>query len=144
MLHEGQCAPRGNSLKAEALALAPRQLVQSRSHFMVKSPARTAARQASTAGRVDWVTGAVLAARRSAIEQVGRMDERYFLYWEDLDWCYRMQRAGWGVYAVPEARAIHTCRREGVCRPLSRAGREQLLGAFKFFRKFGWNPGKAA
>jgi GT2 family glycosyltransferase len=101
-------------------------------------------RERSAAGEVDWVTGAVLMARRSAVEAVGLLDERYFLYWEDLDWCYRMRQAGWAVYRVPEARAIHAHRREGVRRPFSRAGREQLRGAFRFFRKFGWNPGRAA
>lgn len=93
---------------------------------------------------VDWVTGAVLLARRAAMESVGLLDERYFLYWEDMDWCYRMRRAGWSVHRVPEARAIHLERREGVRRPFSRAGRAQLAGAVRFFRKFGWNPGKAA
>ena len=93
-------------------------------------------------GSVDWVTGAVMVARRAAIEAVGLLDERYFLYWEDMDWCYRMRRAGWGVFLVPEARAIHLHQREGVRRPLSRAGRAQLLGAARFFRKFGWNPGR--
>jgi len=96
------------------------------------------------AGNVDWVTGAVLVARRAAMEAVGLLDEGYFLYWEDMDWCYRMRRAGWGVFLVPEARAIHLHRREGVRRPFSRAGRAQLIGAVRFFRKFGWNPGKVA
>jgi hypothetical protein len=93
----------------------------------------------SAASEVDWVTGAVLVARRAAIERVGLMDERYFLYWEDLDWCYRMRRNGWKIYYVPEARAVHAHRREGARRPFSRAGREQVLGAMKFFRKFGWD-----
>jgi GT2 family glycosyltransferase len=96
------------------------------------------------AGKVDWVTGAVLVARRAAMEAVGLLDEGYFLYWEDMDWCYRLRRAGWGVFLVPEARAIHLHRREGVRRPFSRASRAQLLGAVRFFRKFGWNPGKVA
>jgi len=94
--------------------------------------------------QVDWVTGALLIARRAAIEAVGGLDERYFLYWEDLDWCYRMRQAGWSVYHVPDARAIHSQRREGVRRPFSRAGREQVLGAIRFFCKFGWNVGRAA
>jgi len=95
-------------------------------------------------GSVEWVTGAVLVARRAAMEAVGLLDEGYFLYWEDMDWCYRMRRAGWGVFAVPGARAIHLHRREGVRRPFSRASRAQVLGAVRFFRKFGWNPGKVA
>ena len=107
-----------------------------RHYLMTDDPVR--------AGPVDWVTGAVLVARRTAMEAVGPLDERYFLYWEDMDWCYRMRRAGWGVFLVPEARAIHLHRREGVRRPFSRASRAQLLGALRFFRKFGWNPGKVA
>ena len=93
---------------------------------------------------VDWVTGAVLVVRRAAIESVGWLDENYFLYWEDLDWCFRMRQAGWSVYRVPGAKAIHSQRREGVRRPFSRANREQVLGAIRFFRKFGWNPERAA
>ena len=94
--------------------------------------------------KVDWVTGAVMMVRREAIGAVGSMDESYFLYWEDLDWCYRMRRAGWSVHRVAEARAIHAMGREGAHRPFSRAGREQVAGAIRFFRKFGWNAGKAA
>jgi GT2 family glycosyltransferase len=98
----------------------------------------------SAAMEVDWVTGALLIVRRAAIQAVGLLDESYFLYWEDLDWCYRMRQAGWSVYHVPAARAIHSQRREGVRRPFSRASREQVLGALRFFRKFGWKPGRAA
>jgi GT2 family glycosyltransferase len=93
---------------------------------------------------VDWVTGAALMARRSAIEAVGLLDESYFLYWEDLDWCYRMRQAGWSVHRVSEARALHIQAREGVRRPFSRAGRSQVAGAFRFFCKYGWNPGTVA
>ena len=97
-----------------------------------------------TSTEVDWVTGAVLMVRRAAIENVGLLDESYFLYWEDLDWCYRMRQAGWTVHLVAEARAIHIQGREGVRRPFSRAGRAQFTGAIRFFRKFGWNVGKVA
>jgi GT2 family glycosyltransferase len=89
---------------------------------------------------VDWVTGALAIVRRAAVDQVGMMDERYFLYWEDMDWCYRMQQAGWKVSRAPDATAIHDHRREGVRRPFSRAGCEQVLGAIRFFCKFGWKP----
>lgn len=93
---------------------------------------------------VDWVTGAALMARRTAIEDVGFLDENYFLYWEDLDWCFRMRRAGWSVHRVPRASAVHMLAREGVRRPFSHAGRAQWSGALRFFRKFGWNPAKVA
>jgi GT2 family glycosyltransferase len=56
---------------------------------------------------VDWVSGACLITRRDVIEQVGLLDERYFMYWEDADWCYRIKKAGWKVFYIPKARIIH-------------------------------------
>ena len=56
---------------------------------------------------VDWMLGACLVARRAAIEDVGLLDEGFFLYVEDIDWCYRMHRRGWSVVYVPEARVVH-------------------------------------
>jgi N-acetylglucosaminyl-diphospho-decaprenol L-rhamnosyltransferase len=56
---------------------------------------------------VDFVLGASLMARREAIAAAGLMDEGYFMYAEEVDWCWRMQRAGWPFYCVPEARVIH-------------------------------------
>ncbi len=56
---------------------------------------------------VDWVTGAALMARREAIEQVGPLDEGFFMYSEELDWCRRFREAGWRVVYLPTARMIH-------------------------------------
>lgn len=56
---------------------------------------------------VDWVSGACLMVRRSAIAQVGGMDEAYFMFNEDVDWCRCMKLAGWAVTYVPEARVVH-------------------------------------
>lgn len=56
---------------------------------------------------VDWVSGACLMARRAAIDAVGPLDEAYFMYAEETDWCYRMKQNGWSVAFVPEAVAIH-------------------------------------
>lgn len=56
---------------------------------------------------VDWVTGAALMARREAIEQVGPLDEGFFMYSEELDWCRRFRKAGWRVVYLPTARVIH-------------------------------------
>ena len=110
-------------------------------YLMVKGELSSATQSAT---QVDWVTGAALVARRSAVESVGFMDERYFLYWEDLDWCYRMRRTGWRIYRVPQARAIHRARRQGVRQLFGRAQRAQLFGAIRFFREFGWNAGTVA
>ena len=55
----------------------------------------------------DWVSGAALAARREAFEKVGLLDEDFFLFWEDTDWCKRIKDAGWKIYCVPDSRVIH-------------------------------------
>ncbi len=56
---------------------------------------------------VDWVVGAAMLVRREAHEQVGGLDEGFFMYSEELDWCRRMQAAGWKVVYFPLARIIH-------------------------------------
>lgn len=56
---------------------------------------------------VDWMIGACLMVRRAAVEDVGLLDEGFFLYVEDIDWCYRMHRRGWSVVYVPSARVVH-------------------------------------
>ncbi len=56
---------------------------------------------------VDWVSGACMLVRRAAIGNVGRMDETYFMFNEDVDWCRRMKLAGWAVTYVPDAVVVH-------------------------------------
>ena len=56
---------------------------------------------------VDWLSGACMLVRRAAIENVGGMDERFFMFNEDVDWCRRMKLAGWTVTYVPEAQVVH-------------------------------------
>lgn len=56
---------------------------------------------------VDWITGAAMLTRREVVTQVGGMDEGFFMYSEELDWCRRIREAGWRVVYFPEARIIH-------------------------------------
>ena len=56
---------------------------------------------------VDWVSGACMLARRSALDRVGGFDERYFLYWEDADLCRRLRGQGYQIRYVPGATAVH-------------------------------------
>lgn len=56
---------------------------------------------------VDWVSGACMIVRRKAIKEVGVFDERFFMYWEDADWCQRMRDAGWKVVYFPRASVVH-------------------------------------
>jgi len=56
---------------------------------------------------VDWVSGACLMIRREALERVGPLDERFFMYSEDVDYCYRVWEAGYRVSYLPFARVVH-------------------------------------
>ena len=56
---------------------------------------------------VDWISGACMLVRRTATEQVGLLDEGFFMYFEDDDWCLRMRRAGWKVYYHPAEAIVH-------------------------------------
>jgi GT2 family glycosyltransferase len=57
--------------------------------------------------RVDWVMGACLLVRRQVYEQVGGLDEGYFMYSEELDWCRRIKDAGWEIVYLPTATIVH-------------------------------------
>lgn len=56
---------------------------------------------------VDWVCGSFLMIRRACLDQVGLLDERYFAYQEDVDWCLQARRAGWKVRFWPGVSMIH-------------------------------------
>lgn len=56
---------------------------------------------------VDWVSGACLLHPRALIDDIGPLDERFFMYMEDIDFCLRASRAGWKVHYHPAARVLH-------------------------------------
>ena len=56
---------------------------------------------------VGYVEGACLLVRREVLNGVGGLDEGYFMYAEEVDWCYRMHEAGWEVWYAPAARVVH-------------------------------------
>lgn len=56
---------------------------------------------------VDALSGSFMMVRREVYEQVGGLDENFFMYGEDLDWCYRIQKAGWKIFYVPLTQIIH-------------------------------------
>lgn len=57
--------------------------------------------------QVDWVPGASMIVRRQVFETVGLMDEAYFLYYEETDFCLQARRAGWSCWYVPQSRVMH-------------------------------------
>lgn len=61
----------------------------------------------NTPREVDIIQGAALILRREALEQVGLMDENYFMYSEEMDLCYRLQQGGWPLYWVPQSQVVH-------------------------------------
>jgi N-acetylglucosaminyl-diphospho-decaprenol L-rhamnosyltransferase len=86
---------------------------------------------------VDWVLGAAMIVRRRALEEVGPLDEGYFLYCEDQDWCHRMWTRGWRVYYVPDSIMIHDHRRASADSLFSRWKWVHARSKFRMFRKQG-------
>ena len=84
---------------------------------------------------VDWAVGAAWLMRRSAVESVGPLDESYFMYVEDLDWCWRAHRAGRQVWFEPSARIVHVGNASG----RQSYGRERtaayLRNTYRFYRR---------
>lgn len=66
---------------------------------------------------VDFVSGCAMLVRRAVLEQVGLLDERFFAYYEEVEWCARMRRAGFKIIQVPQARLWHKITPE--CRAAS-------------------------
>jgi GT2 family glycosyltransferase len=87
-------------------------------------------------GEVDAVNGAFMLCRAAAVAEVGLLDEGYWLYMEDLDWCHRFWDAGWKVFYEPKARALHV---KGGSSATRRAPRQEIAfhrGMGRFYRRF--------
>jgi N-acetylglucosaminyl-diphospho-decaprenol L-rhamnosyltransferase len=56
---------------------------------------------------VEWISGAALWIRRSALESIGGWDDRYFMYFEDVDLCWRFRRLGWRMAYEPSGTVVH-------------------------------------
>ena len=83
---------------------------------------------------VDWVNGACMMVRSEVIAQLGGLDEGYFIYAEEIDWCYRMIQAGWRVSFTPEAEIIHLGGQA-----MNRVADKRIVlkykGQYRFYRK---------
>lgn len=92
----------------------------------------------SNVREVDIVTGCFMLVRRKGVEQVGMMDEQFFMYGEETDWCYRFKHTGWKVLFTPTAEIIHLGRASS--KQIKPEMRLQLSGSILlFFRKHkGW------
>jgi len=83
---------------------------------------------------VDSVIGACMMVRRKAMEQVGPLDEDYFLFMEETDWCFRMKKANWKIFHVPRAEVIHF---QGISAEVdkARARVEYYQSRYHYFKK---------
>ncbi|HET9198015.1 MAG TPA: glycosyltransferase family 2 protein [Solirubrobacterales bacterium] len=87
-------------------------------------------------GEVDAVNGAFMLCRAEAIREVGLLDEGYWLYMEDLDWCHRFWDAGWKVFYEPAGVALHV---KGGSSASRRAPKQEIAfhrGMARFYRRF--------
>lgn len=87
-------------------------------------------------GEVDAVNGAFMLCRAEAVRDVGLLDEGYWLYMEDLDWCHRFWDAGWKVFYEPASVALHV---KGGSSDSRRAPRQEIAfhrGMGRFYRRF--------
>ncbi len=80
---------------------------------------------------VEWVMGACMLVRRDAVEQVGPLDEAFFLFSEETDWCRRFRDAGWKVLFYPGAECVHV----GAASHGGRLFRENVRGHLRFLTK---------
>jgi hypothetical protein len=79
----------------------------------------------------DWTSGSFMLARRDAIHDVGQMDERFFLYCEETDFCLRMRQAGWNVVHFPQMTIFH----QSSTRPDETLSRQMAFARRQYFAK---------
>jgi N-acetylglucosaminyl-diphospho-decaprenol L-rhamnosyltransferase len=94
-----------------------------------------AARKLTSPTAVDWISGTCMTVRRQVLEEIGPMDERFFMYFEDADLCRRAREAGWLVYYLPQVNVFHHSGASSQNR--SRAIWYLHKSAFLYHRKHG-------
>lgn len=93
------------------------------------------------AKEVDWLLGACLMIRKEMLEKIGLFDERFFLYFEDIDLCRRAKINGWQVYYLPSSEMFHyyqrtSARQEGIFSLFSKTTWIHIFSAIKYFLKW--------
>lgn len=106
----------------------------------VSSAVRRVERWTREAGERDWVSGACLLIRRKDLEAVGLLDERYFLYTEDVDLCVQLRQRGRTIRFVPEAEVVHLRGRSAARNPQTERLRRQSHLAYYAKHHPAWVP----
>lgn len=95
----------------------------------------------SSVKEVGWVVGAYFLIRREVIEEIGYLDDRYFMYFEEIDFCLQTKRAGWKVLFFPEAEVIHLGGQSSKAtkKRISSTGKQllnfRIESEFRYYRK---------
>ncbi len=87
---------------------------------------------------VEWLMGSALFVRRSALEKTGLMDERFFMYFEDVDWCRRFWSNGYRVMYLPEAKMAHYHGKQST--GSKKYALIHIISALKYFIKYCGKP----
>ncbi|MDD5039842.1 MAG: glycosyltransferase family 2 protein [Patescibacteria group bacterium] len=90
---------------------------------------------------VDWVIGTGMIIRDDAIKQVGLMDERFFMYFEDVDWCRRFWENDWSVFYIASIEIVHyysrdSAKRHGIISMIGRQTRVHIMSWLKYVIKY--------
>lgn len=92
--------------------------------------------------QVDWILGGCMMIRRTAYSEIGPLDEAYFLYYEDIDWCYRAHLQGWKIGFLSNACVVHDYKRSSSRISFTNSLTwVHLASACRFFRKSAWTRG---
>jgi GT2 family glycosyltransferase len=84
---------------------------------------------------VDWAVGAALLIRRDALEDIGALDESFFMYVEDLEWCWRAAQRGWEIWFEPAAVVVHVGNASGAKRYGDRRTETYMRNTYRFFAR---------
>jgi len=85
---------------------------------------------------VDWTLGSFMLARKDALDVAGGFDEKYFMYYEDIDLCYRLKKAGYRILYYPMAEVTHIYKRTSAGSIASKLKVIHTQSAFRFFVKY--------
>lgn len=88
----------------------------------------------STIHDVDCISGAFFMIRREVVDQVGLLDEDYFMYGEDIDWCFRIKKSGWKILYNPKVSILHKKKQSGRANIL----KKRRVTTEIYFHKYNW------
>lgn len=89
----------------------------------------------------DWVSGAVFLVRAEIVKSIGGFNEDFFMYGEDVEYCFRIKKAGWGIWYIPQTSILHIGSASSGGRAIQFSGKslgkeKGILGEFEGLKKF--------